>query len=125
MNMPNYFPPVMPEQARRWAERADQLPDVSLVVLDGARCVAISSLSTASELPDGLRHELLGVAASHRGRGIEAALVRRHAATATSRGCRWLRALVPAPLTDLSAGLRAAGYVEKFTYVRLEKTLNR
>jgi GNAT superfamily N-acetyltransferase len=123
IGLPNDFPPVTPEQACRWARRADQLPEASYAVLDGVRCVAISSLSTASELPDGLRHELLGVAASHRGRGIEAALVRRHAATARDRGCRVLRTLVPAVLTDLSAALRAAGYAGKFAYVRLEKPL--
>jgi RNA polymerase sigma-70 factor (ECF subfamily) len=123
IGLPNDFPPVTPEQARRWAEREGQLPEASYAVLDGTRCVAISSLSTASELPEGLRHELLGVVTSHRGRGIEAALIRRHAATARTRGCRVLRLLVPAALTDLSAALRAAGYVEKFAYVRLEKRL--
>lgn len=123
IGLPNDFPPVTPEQARRWAERDDLLPEASFVVLDGPRCVAVSTLSTASELPDGLRHDLLGVAATHRGRGIETALVRRHAGTARARGCRVLRCLVPGPRADLAAALNAAGYVEKFAYIRLEKPL--
>jgi RNA polymerase sigma factor (sigma-70 family) len=130
-NSPDLFPPVSQEQIRDNILAPERFPDGnliamtdrSLIAMRGDDFIGISALVAEKEMPEAIRVQFVGVLPEWRGLGIAEAMLARQVQEAREAGVRTLRAIVPGAATALQAALREAGFVERYGYIRLERSL--
>lgn len=120
---PDLFPPVAPERIRDNLLMPERFPDRSLIAASGENFIGISALVVEKEMPQAIRVEFVGVLPEWRNQGIAEAMLARQAHEAHKSGVQTLRAIVPGAAAALQTALRSAGFIERYGYIRLERSL--